>query len=95
MSGAIQSGQRAALEVLAELCPMALTQEEQEEVLQSQSAMGSPRQTESSKPTYLPTGKVMVLATVIISAAVLLTQNQNAFLKAKTYLANLFFNKQA
>lgn len=96
MSGAVQSGQRAALEVLAELCPMALTQEEQEDVLHSQTSMGSPRQTESLKLPYLPTGKTMVLATLIISAAVLLMQHQNAFQKAKTYLVNLsFFNKQA
>lgn len=91
MSGAVQSGQRAALEVLAELCPVALTQEEQEEVLHSETAMCSPRQTESSKLPYLPTGKAMVLATLIIGAAVLLTQHENAFLKAKTYLVNLSF----
>lgn len=79
------------MEVLAELCPMALTQEEQEEVLQSQTVMGSPRQTESSKLPYLLTSKAMVLATLIISAAVLLAQHQNAVLKAKTHLVNLFF----
>lgn len=90
MSGAVQAGQRAALEVLAELCPMALTQEEQEAAQHSQTAKGPPKQTQSSKLTYLPTGKALVLATLTISAALLLAQHQNALLKAKTYLTNLF-----
>lgn len=86
MSGAVQAGQRAALEVLAELCPMALTQEEQEAVQHPEPA----KQTPSSKLPYLSTAKVMVIATLTISAALLLAQHQNALLKVKTYLTNVF-----
>ncbi|XP_044030718.1 probable flavin-containing monoamine oxidase A isoform X1 [Siniperca chuatsi] len=89
MSGAVQAGQRAALEVLAELCPMALTQEEQEAVQHRQTVKGPAKQT-SSKLTYLPTCKAIVIATLTISAAVLLAQRQNALLKVKTYLTNVF-----
>uniref|UniRef100_A0A8C9XTS5 Amine oxidase n=1 Tax=Sander lucioperca TaxID=283035 RepID=A0A8C9XTS5_SANLU len=51
MSGAVQAGQRAALEVLAELCPMTLTQEEQEAMQHSQTIKGAAKQTPSSKRT--------------------------------------------
>lgn len=90
MSGAVQAGQRAALEVLAELCPMILTQEEQEAVQRSQTVKDAAEQTPSSKLTHLSTGKAMVIATLAISAALLLAQNQNALLKVKTYLTNAF-----
>lgn len=90
MSGAIQAGQRAAVEVLAELCPMTLTHEEQESVQRSQTAQSPPTQTQSSKLAYLPTGKVMVIAALTIGAALLLAQHQNALLKAKAYLMNAF-----
>ncbi|XP_037609392.1 probable flavin-containing monoamine oxidase A [Sebastes umbrosus] len=90
MSGAVQAGQRAALEVLAELCPMTLTQEEQEAVQQSQTVKDAAEQTPSSSLTYLFPSKAMVIATLAISAALLLAQNQNALLKVKTYLTNVF-----
>ncbi|KAM9338641.1 putative flavin-containing monoamine oxidase A [Symphorus nematophorus] len=88
MSGAVQSGQRAALEVLAELCPMALTQEDQEALQQSQPVEGLAKQTQSSR--LLSTSKAMVIAALTISAGLLLAQHQNAFLKVKTYLTNVF-----
>ncbi|XP_028457993.1 probable flavin-containing monoamine oxidase A [Perca flavescens] len=90
MSGAVQAGQRAALEVLAELCPMALTQEEQEAMQHSQTIMGAAKQTASSKLVYQFTKKTMVIATLAIGAALLLAQNQNALLKVKTYLTKVF-----
>lgn len=90
MSGAIQAGQRAAVEVLAELCPTALTHEEQESVQRSQTGQSPPTQTQSSKLAYLSTGKVMVVTALTIGAALLLAQHQNALLKAKAYLMNAF-----
>lgn len=90
MSGAVQAGQRAAVEVLAELCPVVLTREEQEALLRNQSAGGPRKQTQSSKRSYLPIGKAMILAALTISAALVLVKHQNALLKAKTYLTNLF-----
>ncbi|XP_056260430.1 probable flavin-containing monoamine oxidase A [Seriola aureovittata] len=89
MSGAVQSGQRAALEVLAELRPMTLTQEEQEAVRQGQTVEGPARPTLSSRITYLPTSKAAVIAALMIGAALLLAQHQNALLKVKTYLTNV------
>ncbi|XP_034752528.1 probable flavin-containing monoamine oxidase A [Etheostoma cragini] len=84
MSGAVQAGQRAALEVLAELCPMTLTQDEHEAMQHSQTA----EQTPSSKLVF--TKKTMVIATLAIGAAYLLAQNQNALLKVKSYLTKVF-----
>uniref|UniRef100_A0A8C4EDU7 Amine oxidase n=1 Tax=Dicentrarchus labrax TaxID=13489 RepID=A0A8C4EDU7_DICLA len=90
MSGAVQAGQRAALEVLAELCPMALTQEDQESVQNSQTAKGPAKQAQSSKLTYMSTSKVVVIATLTIGAALLLVQHQPALLKShKTCLRGL------
>ncbi|XP_044189313.1 amine oxidase [flavin-containing] isoform X2 [Thunnus albacares] len=89
MSGAVQAGHRAAVEVLAELCPMTLTQEEQEAVRHIQTVKGSGRQNSSSKLMYLSTSKAMVIA-LTISAALLLAQRQNALHKVKTYLMDVF-----
>lgn len=90
MSGAVQAGQRAALEVLAELCPMTLTQEEQEAMQHSQTIKGAAKQTPSSKRVYQFTKKTMVIATLAIGAALLLAQNQIALLKVKTALTKVF-----
>lgn len=90
MSGAVQAGQRAALEVLAELCPMTLTQEEQEAVWHSQTVEAAAQQTATSKLLYLSASKVVVIATLTISAAVFLSRHQNALLKVKMYLTNVF-----
>lgn len=87
MSGAIQAGQRAAVEVLAEHCPMTLTHEEQELVQCSQTAQSPAMQPQSSK---LPSGKVMVIAALMFSAAFFLAKHQNPLLKAKTYLTKVF-----
>lgn len=90
MSGAVQSGQRAAVEVLAELCPTVLTQEEQGALLLSQSFGGPPEQTQSPRHAYsLPTVKVLVLAVLTIGSAVMLAKHQNALPKAKSYLTHL------
>lgn len=86
MSGAVQSGQRVALEVLAELRPMALTQEEQDALQQRENVEAEP--TLSSKLTS--TSKAMVIATLTIGAALLLGRHQNALLKVNTYLTNVF-----
>ncbi|XP_033981756.1 probable flavin-containing monoamine oxidase A [Trematomus bernacchii] len=90
MSGAVQAGQRAALEVLAELCPTSLTQEEQDAVQNKHSAEGAAKQTPTSKLRYLCTSKAVVIATLAISAAVLLARNQNAVLNTKAYFTNVF-----
>ncbi|XP_062291253.1 probable flavin-containing monoamine oxidase A [Scomber scombrus] len=89
MSGAVQAGHRAAVEVLAELCPTTLTQEDQEALQHIQTFKGSGQKTPSSKLMYLSTSKVVVIA-LTISAAVLLAQHQNALLKAKTSLMDAF-----
>lgn len=89
MSGAVQAGHRAAVEVLAELCPMTLTQQEQEAMQHIQTVKGSGQQTPSSKRMYLSTSKAMVI-TLTISAALLLAQRQNALHKVKTYLMDVF-----
>ncbi|KAM7393180.1 hypothetical protein PAMA_008027 [Pampus argenteus] len=89
MSGAVQAGQRAAVEVLAELCPTALTQEEQEAVQHSQTVDGSGRQAPSPKLMYLSRSKAVVIA-LTISAALLLAQRQNTLHKVKTYLMGVF-----
>lgn len=87
MSGAVQSGQRAAVEVMAELCPTVLMQEELGALLLSQSSGGSPEQTQSPRHTYsLPTVKVLVLAVLTIGSAVVLAKHQNVLPKAKSYL---------
>lgn len=95
MSGAVQAGQRAALEVLAELCSTALTQEDHEAIQSSQTTKDNLQQAQSSKLTYLPTGKAMVLTTLAVSAVLFLGWQNNALLKAKTYFMNTFVNCQA
>lgn len=90
MSGAVQSGQRAAVEVLAELCPTVLTQEELGALLLDQSSGVPPEQTQSHGPAYLlPTVKVLVLAVLTIGSAIVLARHQNALPKAKSYLTQL------
>lgn len=80
MSGAIQSGHRAALEVLAELCPTALTTEEQEEVRLSQSVKGPVKKTKSC----LPSSKTLAIAALTISTTVFLAYQPNTFQKVKS-----------
>lgn len=90
MSGAVQAGQRAALEVLAELCPTTLTQEEQEVVWYSEAVNGPDQQTSLSNLTYLSTSKAVVITALTISAALLLAHRQNVLQKFTTYFTNLF-----
>ncbi|XP_041667163.1 amine oxidase [flavin-containing] isoform X2 [Cheilinus undulatus] len=89
MSGAVQSGQRAALEVLAELCPMVLTQEEQEAVQLSQTDKGPVKKTQSSGLTYLPSSRTLAIATLTISAVLLLARHPHAFLKIKSFFIDV------
>ncbi|XP_020486249.2 probable flavin-containing monoamine oxidase A isoform X1 [Labrus bergylta] len=95
MSGAIQSGQRAALEVLAELCPTVLTQEEQEAVRRGQTVKAPFKRRQSSWLTYLPSGKTLVISTMTISTAVLLARYPNALLKVKSYFTSGLLNNHA
>nr|XP_029132586.1 amine oxidase [flavin-containing]-like isoform X3 [Labrus bergylta] len=95
MSGAIQSGQRAALEVLAELCPTVLTQEEQEAVRRGQTVKAPFKRRQSSWLTYLPSGKTLVISTMTISTAVLLARHPNALLKVKSYFTSGLLNNHA
>lgn len=89
MSGAVQSGQRAALEVLAELRPATLTQEEQEAVWRGQTVKDPVQEISSSKLTSLFTNKAVLSAALTISAALLLAWHQNALPKVTTYLTNV------
>ncbi|XP_074546838.1 putative flavin-containing monoamine oxidase A [Halichoeres trimaculatus] len=92
MSGAIQSGQRAALEVLAEVCPAVLTQEEQEAVRLSQTIKGPFKKTQSSGLMFLSGSKAMVIATLTISTALLLARHPTLILKVKARLMDVLFN---
>ncbi|XP_076016078.1 putative flavin-containing monoamine oxidase A [Genypterus blacodes] len=91
MSGAVQSGRRAALEVLAELCPATLTQEEQEEL--SQSARAPPQQTPSSTPLHV--GRTVAVATLVVCAAVLLVGSLNKWHKVEAFLTRVFASTKA
>ncbi|XP_026030095.1 probable flavin-containing monoamine oxidase A [Astatotilapia calliptera] len=90
MDGAVQAGQRAALEVLAEVSHMTLTTEEQEELQRIQNVKSASKQRPSSKLMYLPTSKSVVIATLTIGAILLLAQHQNTVLKIKEYFTNAF-----
>lgn len=89
MSGAVQAGQRAALEVLAELCPAALIQEDLEALKSCQITSGPARHTQASKPTYLPAGKAVFLITLAVGTAVLLARRHDPS-RIKNYLMNFF-----
>nr|XP_054600115.1 probable flavin-containing monoamine oxidase A [Nothobranchius furzeri]XP_054600116.1 probable flavin-containing monoamine oxidase A [Nothobranchius furzeri] len=91
MSGAVQAGQRAALEVLAEVCHVVLTSEEQE-ALHNQTPKSAGMQT-TCKLRSLFTGKSVMVATLTITA-VLLARRQNVFTNIATRLTNIF-NKLA
>ncbi|KAM4527547.1 putative flavin-containing monoamine oxidase A [Odontesthes bonariensis] len=90
MSGAVQAGQRAALEVLAEVCHMALTVEDQEALQHSQTVESPAKHTPSSKLMFLFTRKSVLLAMLTTSAVLLLVQRQNTLMTIKTYLTNTF-----
>ncbi|XP_034048601.1 probable flavin-containing monoamine oxidase A [Thalassophryne amazonica] len=84
MSGAVQAGQRAALEVLAEICPMKLTREDQEEIQHYKTVDVPAQKTPSlSIPLSLCRNKAVVIAILTISAAVLLIRHQNTIHKIK------------
>lgn len=91
MSGAVQAGQRVALEVLAELCPMALIQEDLEALKFCQITNGLARHAQSSIRTDLLAGKTVILITLAVGTAVLLARNPS---QIKNYLMNMLFNNQ-
>lgn len=74
MSGAVQAGQRAALEVLAELCPTALIQEDLEALKSGQVISNHAQHTQSSKLGHLSTGKAMFLITLALGTALFLVR---------------------
>ncbi|KAM8872030.1 putative flavin-containing monoamine oxidase A isoform 1-T1 [Synchiropus picturatus] len=71
MSGAVQSGKRAALEVLADLSPDCLTQEELQAVQESQSEKDSGNHLPAAK--LMSIGRGVLLATLAIGAALFLS----------------------
>ncbi|TNN55974.1 Amine oxidase [flavin-containing] A [Liparis tanakae] len=79
MSGAVQAGQRAALEVLADLCPATLTPEEQEAARQT--AEGGVEQTPASKVTRPSAARALVVAALAVGGVLLLAHHQGALLK--------------
>lgn len=91
MSGAVQSGQRAAVEVLAELCPAVLTQEELGASLQLGGGAGAaPKPTQQPRHgSLLPTGRALILAALAIGGAVALAKRPDAMRQAKSYLTHL------
>lgn len=93
MSGAVQAGQRVALEVLAELCPTALIQEDLEALKSCQITNGPARHTQSSKRMYMPAGKAVFLITLAVGTAVLLARRHNSS-QIKNYLMNMCFNSK-
>lgn len=75
------------MEVLAELCPTVLTQEELGGLLLSQSAGGPPEHTQSSASRVSPLP--LILAALAVGAAVVLAKRPNAIPQAKSYLTRL------
>ncbi|XP_067088236.1 amine oxidase [flavin-containing]-like, partial [Osmerus mordax] len=73
MSGAIQAGQRAALEVLAELSPSSLTEEELEAV---HKALASPRHLQPPPSSTFLRRALLFTTTVSLAAALLLARPQ-------------------
>ncbi|XP_047228580.1 probable flavin-containing monoamine oxidase A isoform X2 [Girardinichthys multiradiatus] len=90
MSGAVQAGQRAALEVLAVVCHMTLTAEEKEALIQGQTVRSPPKQTPLSELLKPLIKKSVVIPVLMISAALLLAQHPNVLVKIKTYITNTF-----
>uniref|UniRef100_A0A3P9KEY0 Amine oxidase n=1 Tax=Oryzias latipes TaxID=8090 RepID=A0A3P9KEY0_ORYLA len=87
MSGAVQAGQRAALEVLTELWHVDLTAEEIEAL--QHSVKSSTNQVPTSKLSFLFSGKSAVIAALTISGVLLLTQRQSVFTKISNSLSNI------
>lgn len=83
MSGAVQAGRRAALEVLVEVCHVVLTAEEQEALQQSKTVRSPP----SSRLPSLFSRK-SVMAALTLSAALILARRYDGLLKIRTYLTN-------
>ncbi|MEQ2270124.1 hypothetical protein XENORESO_015690 [Xenotaenia resolanae] len=90
MSGAVQAGQRAALEVLAEVCHVTLTAEEKEALIQGQTVRSPPKQTPLSELLKPLIKKSVAIPVLMISAALLLAQHPNVLVKIKTYITNTF-----
>ncbi|KAM6984839.1 putative flavin-containing monoamine oxidase A [Aplochiton taeniatus] len=73
MSGAVESGQRAALEVLDELCSSTLTQEEKVRVQQERIALSRPWQLPEPRPSY-HLGRALLVGLLTMGAALLLAK---------------------
>ncbi|KAG7499173.1 putative flavin-containing monoamine oxidase A [Solea senegalensis] len=87
MSGAVQAGQRAAVEVLSELRPAVLTREELHTLRHSQSEETRAQQTPSSALKRLTTA-VVVTAALTVAAALCLTHAERVMLKVTTFFSN-------
>ncbi|KAJ0015507.1 hypothetical protein NQD34_009127 [Periophthalmus magnuspinnatus] len=91
MSGAVQAGDRAALEVLYELCPSTLSEDEREEARKSYAAKDLPQPAPPPGATLLRTGAVVAVAAALaLSGAVLLMQCPETQAKVKLHFTNVF-----
>ncbi|KAK7896639.1 hypothetical protein WMY93_021964 [Mugilogobius chulae] len=91
MSGAVQSGERAALEVLYELCPDTLSEDETEEARRSYTVK-DPRTplTPARQTTLQRAGAVLAAGLALSAAMVLLIQRPGVLDKVKVHFANVF-----
>lgn len=87
MSGAVQAGQRAALEVLSELCPAVLTHEERHALRHSQSEETPAQRTRSSALKQLSTA-VVISAALAAAAALCLIHKEHVLLKVRNLFSN-------
>ncbi|XP_072309720.1 probable flavin-containing monoamine oxidase A [Eucyclogobius newberryi] len=89
MSGAVQSGERAALEVLHELCSSTLSEEEREEVRRSYIVKDPPQPSAPARGALQKVGAV-VAAALALSATVLLIHRPEVLDKVKLHFTDLF-----
>ncbi|KAM4634033.1 putative flavin-containing monoamine oxidase A isoform 2-T2 [Polymixia lowei] len=75
MSGAVQAGQRAAMEVLAELWPSTLTQEEQEAQRHSQGLKTTPSPPSSS--SMFSVRRAVLIAALTMATALVLSRSEH------------------
>uniref|UniRef100_A0A3B3VYT5 Amine oxidase n=1 Tax=Poecilia latipinna TaxID=48699 RepID=A0A3B3VYT5_9TELE len=86
MSGAVQAGQRAALEVLAEVSHVVLTPEEQESLIQGQTLHRPPKPTALSALLKRLSRKSVLIPALTIGAALLLVRKRDVLVKIQTYV---------
>uniref|UniRef100_A0AAV2IZQ1 Uncharacterized protein n=1 Tax=Knipowitschia caucasica TaxID=637954 RepID=A0AAV2IZQ1_KNICA len=90
MSGAVQSGQRAAMEVLCELSPSSLSAEEREEVRQSYEPKDPPQPATPAGNTPLRAWATAAAVLGLTAAAVVLFQRPGAVDKVKLHFTSVF-----